>query len=279
MRVSVFTTATALLAGCLLLAAPEGRAAGASVGGVGGVAPAAPPKRSAEKPAPKGEAARREAERLVAGFLSGPEATLQERAAIRKLIDDMGSDDFGVREAASKGILKYGEKALPDLKRARENKDPEIASRAEAAISNIRRGDREGEIVAALRRIRKPALAVIDAKIAEIQKAAAGAKKQAGQLQARGESDASLKKLAEAKKCVERALALAGLRKQVARNDDLAEIRELLRKGKTQLAMEKLKLHLVELQKAGKLTPAKQKEYQELLMKMFKELGLGGFGR
>jgi hypothetical protein len=278
MKVSILATVAAFFTGCLVLGAPQGLAAGASAG-VGGVAPAAPPEKSEEKPAPKGEAARKEAEKLITSYLSGPEASLQERAAIKKLINDMGSDDFRVREAASRNILKYGEKALLDLKRARESKDPEIASRAETAISSIRRGDRKGEIVAALRRIRKPALAAIDARIAETQKTSAAAKKEAGQLQARGESEASLKKLAEAKKCVERALVLAGLRKQVEREDDLAEIKELLKKGKTREAVEKLRRHLEELQKAGKLTPAKQKEYQELFMQMFKELKLGGFAR
>ena len=56
---------------------------------------------------------------------------------IRGLIDQLGADDYGRREAAAKRLKALGKAALPALREAAEHDDPEVASRAQALVKRI----------------------------------------------------------------------------------------------------------------------------------------------
>ncbi|MHC4831100.1 MAG: HEAT repeat domain-containing protein [Planctomycetota bacterium] len=55
-------------------------------------------------------------------------------------IDDLSSDDFATREAATEALSKLGPKAAPALEEARQSSDPEVRWRAEKALEAIRAG-------------------------------------------------------------------------------------------------------------------------------------------
>ncbi len=228
------------------------------------------PVRAAE-PAKKGlSASRKKATELLAQYFSDDRPSAAELKSIRKLIADMGADDFGVREAASKNVLKYGRKALPALKEAAKSKDAEVVQRAEAAISAIEGGDRRRQILAELRKVKKDALAVIDGKIKDLQATCAEAKKVAAKLKAADKNAEALKKLAEAKAAVGQCLALAELRKTVEADDPLAEIETLIKQGKQKEAMIALQNYMKRVKaKGGKMTPAEQRRLQELVQKIY----------
>lgn len=237
------------------------------------------PVRAAE-PVRKGlSASRRKAAGLLAQYLSDDRPSAAELKSIRKLIADMGSDGFAVREAASKSVLKYGRKALPALKETTRSKDAEVVQRAEAAIRAIEGGDRRRRVLAELRKVKKDALAVIDGKISDLQAACAEAKKAAAKLKATDKDAEALKKLAEAKAAVGQCLALAELRKKVEVDDPLAEIEVLIKKGKQQEAMAALKKYVEGVKAKGrKMTPAEQRRLRELVEKMLAAQGVrGGF--
>jgi hypothetical protein len=66
-----------------------------------------------------------------------------EAARIRHLIDDLGSDDFRVREGAQKALSGFGERALPALREARSHANPEVRFRAEQLVRQVEGGPRE----------------------------------------------------------------------------------------------------------------------------------------
>ncbi len=237
------------------------------------------PKKVEAEPAAKGSVAWKEAEKLVAEWLADPKTSLSELAKIQKIIVGMGANDYQVREDASAEILKFGQKALPELEKARKNKDPEVVSRAETAISKIKSGDRKGEIVFNLREMKATTLAVIDELIKAEQDRTAVTKKEASRLLADGKKDESLAKLKNAKASIHKALTMAGLRNQVAADDPLAEIKKLVKQGKHAAALKKLQDHSVRLKQGGKLDPARQKEYKRLLMQIFQGMKGGVRGQ
>lgn len=49
----------------------------------------------------------------------------------------LGSDDFRVREQASRELLKLGTKAIPALKEAAKSKDVEVVHRAKALLGKL----------------------------------------------------------------------------------------------------------------------------------------------
>jgi tetratricopeptide (TPR) repeat protein len=62
----------------------------------------------------------------------------QETAeSLPKLIQDLASDEFKIREKATQAIWKIGETALPDLQKAAMGDDPEQAYRARGLIQKI----------------------------------------------------------------------------------------------------------------------------------------------
>ena len=66
-----------------------------------------------------------------------PEPTPEMAAKIAKLIGDLGSEKFAVREAARKGLVSIGRQALPALRAAAKSKDPEVAGAARKLIATI----------------------------------------------------------------------------------------------------------------------------------------------
>jgi len=61
----------------------------------------------------------------------------EDSKRIHTALLDLGSSEFGKREAASAGLLKLREKAYPKLLRAAESDDPEVARRAKELIQQI----------------------------------------------------------------------------------------------------------------------------------------------
>jgi len=274
-------TGVALLAMAMLARAEAAGAAAGAGGGAPGKAPgaAAVPGKTEPGPAAKGSPAWKEAEKLVAEWMADPRATLAEMARIQKLIVEMGADEYRKRQEASRQILKYGEKALPALEKAVKSKDPEVATRAQAAVEKIRSGSRRDQIVSDLREKKVTSLAVIDERIKAEQELAERIKKDASTLMAEGKRDESLVRLKAAKASIRKALKLADLRKRVSTDDPLAEIKKLVDEGKHAEALRKLQLHTTRLKKDGKLDPARAKQYQELIIRIFQGMKGGLRGR
>ena len=113
-----------------------------------GVAPTAPAVVPAGRTAPEGLKAReaaqgKERERLArlvdeyAAPLAAVEPGAEQKAAVEKLLKELGSADFDAREAASAGLIKLGAPALGLLREAAKSKDPEVADRAKKALLAI----------------------------------------------------------------------------------------------------------------------------------------------
>lgn len=62
---------------------------------------------------------------------------------VSALIEQLGAEDFDVRERASKALVRIGEPALDALRKARSHKDPEVKSRAQKAISQIEEAEEQ----------------------------------------------------------------------------------------------------------------------------------------
>ena len=60
-----------------------------------------------------------------------------QTAEISKLIEDLGHKEYRVRSVAEKRLIQLGWRAVPALKRALENDDPEIAQRARRAHEHL----------------------------------------------------------------------------------------------------------------------------------------------
>lgn len=69
----------------------------------------------------------------------GSAAPGEANGGIDALIKQLGADDFKDREAAVAKLKRVGQPALPALKRALEDADPEVATRADAVIRELRR--------------------------------------------------------------------------------------------------------------------------------------------
>ncbi len=72
-------------------------------------------------------------------FLRARTLSETERARLAELIPQLGARSYAVREKATQALIKAGRAALPHLKAALQNKDLEIARRAEFAIADIER--------------------------------------------------------------------------------------------------------------------------------------------
>jgi hypothetical protein len=66
-----------------------------------------------------------------------------DRALIERLIKDLGSDDFDVREKATTALTVIGRPALPYLEEALKSPDAEIARRAKDLATDIKQGAAE----------------------------------------------------------------------------------------------------------------------------------------
>jgi hypothetical protein len=185
--------------GGLICATAFGRAsAGAPVGAQPEYGIRARWPKQARKPAVTAEQKKRAA-KLVDEYMAGSavgKLDEKQKAEIAGLIKDFGSDQFAVRESASKAILKFGGKALEQLKEALKSKDAEVVQRAEAAIAEIKKSG-GNRTVAELRKIYHAAVAVINARKEKLKGAGYKAELQAIALEAQGKKDEAEKKREE----------------------------------------------------------------------------------
>ncbi|HTU19221.1 MAG TPA: HEAT repeat domain-containing protein [Gemmataceae bacterium] len=88
--------------------------------------------------------------------------TPDKRRRLQQLLTQLGSDDFAVRESASRQLLAFGQLALPRLREAVKDRDTEVSRRAKMLIERIENGPDVRLPMAALRllAVRKPAGAV-----------------------------------------------------------------------------------------------------------------------
>src|SRR5436190_1756642 len=63
-----------------------------------------------------------------------PAPTAAEEARIKQLIDNLGSEDFRIREAATKELIELGEKARGALTTASKSDVPEVRFRADQIL-------------------------------------------------------------------------------------------------------------------------------------------------
>jgi HEAT repeat protein len=85
--------------------------------------------------------------------------TAEGRARVASLIRRLGDEDFAARERASADLAALGTLALPQLREAVSDKDPEVARRAKACVGRIEREPAHRLPAAAVRLValRKPA--------------------------------------------------------------------------------------------------------------------------
>lgn len=70
---------------------------------------------------------------------------------VADLVRELGDDEFGVRERASKGLIALGSIAVPALQAARRNTDREISTRASECLLRIKPDRQERALIAAVR--------------------------------------------------------------------------------------------------------------------------------
>jgi hypothetical protein len=73
-------------------------------------------------------------------------ATEAEQARIKQLVENLGSDDFRIREAASKGLVEFGAKARPALTEALKSESAEVRFRADQLLRRLDGKNRERPI-------------------------------------------------------------------------------------------------------------------------------------
>lgn len=79
------------------------------------------------------------------------------KAKAQELVKQLSSDDPAVREQATDDLSKLGPDAAPVLEEASKSADPEVAWRAEKALSKIRGGEaEEGQTEAPKKQTRRP---------------------------------------------------------------------------------------------------------------------------
>lgn len=99
---------------------------------------------------------------MLLAVLSKHTLTPDKRQKVQDLIRRLGSEDFKAREDASRKLLAFGRLALPHLREAVKDRDPEAARRAKMLIERIETGPEARLPIAALRllALRKPTGAV-----------------------------------------------------------------------------------------------------------------------
>src|SRR5262245_3873734 len=58
-------------------------------------------------------------------------------AEVPRLVQQLGSSRYQERESAAAGLERIGRAALPALREAREQRDPEVRTRASALVNRI----------------------------------------------------------------------------------------------------------------------------------------------
>jgi len=143
---------------------------------------------------------RAQAEKLVDEHLGGTGGaqapSAEEEKQIARLVAELGADGFTVREAASRAVVRFGAKALAQLREAQKGRDAEVVQRAEAAIAEITSGG-ASRTVEELRKIRGAAAAVIAERRRKLQAAAYAADLGAAALDGQGKAAEAEAKRAE----------------------------------------------------------------------------------
>lgn len=62
---------------------------------------------------------------------------------VKILIDQLGDDNFQVRQKATDELRKFGPSALPALRQATKSRDPEVSTRAESLVKELEGADRQ----------------------------------------------------------------------------------------------------------------------------------------
>jgi hypothetical protein len=81
-------------------------------------------------------------------FAGDPPAAVspEEQAQIARLVEDLGSADFRVREAATKALIGFGEKARPALEKAVASDSPAVRFRADQLLQGLDGTKREQKL-------------------------------------------------------------------------------------------------------------------------------------
>jgi len=155
---------------------------------------------------PVTEETKREVERLVAGYFKAvnvPEPAGEARARIGKLIGELGSEEWAVRENASTELVRLGVAALGALRAALKSADPEVISRAGEAVSAIEAAGVK-PITEALRKYPQTVWVVVQGQINLTREAWSQANAAAAAAEKAGRKDEAGRLRAEAKALGER---------------------------------------------------------------------------
>ncbi|HOX04771.1 MAG TPA: hypothetical protein PK280_00095 [Planctomycetota bacterium] len=165
----------------------------------------------------------KKAGQLLADYLApvtAVEPADEAKAAIEKLIRNLGSADFEVREQASLEIVRQGPAALGLLREAAKSKDAEVATRAGAAVTAIEMQVKASKL-AGIKALGSAGQNVVRAECIKASAAAAGADKAAAEAEAAGKADDAEKARAQAKAARERARNLSALLRSLLPEDRL----------------------------------------------------------
>ncbi len=99
---------------------------------------------------------------MLLGIVGKHTLTTEKREQVRRLLGRLGGDEFSIRESAAQELAAIGRIALPQLREATKDRDPEVARRATLLVERIEHEPTQQLPVAALRLLamRKPAGAV-----------------------------------------------------------------------------------------------------------------------
>jgi hypothetical protein len=161
---------------------------------------------------------RKKAEKLLADYLTPPpagEPSAEQKAAVEKLVKDFGSADFKTREDASIGAAKLGPAALGLFREAAKSKDPEVSTRAGAAVAAIENAARQGK-VEELKTIQSAAQTIIQQQMTDARQAEVKVRDAIRKAEADGNQAEAEKLRAEAKAAGERRSRLSGLMAMVS---------------------------------------------------------------
>ncbi|HZV05735.1 MAG TPA: HEAT repeat domain-containing protein [Gemmataceae bacterium] len=87
----------------------------------------------------------------LASYFKRRTSTISDESRIKELVQRLGSDEFKVREEASRQLVMLGPRARPFLQVALKNSDPEIVRRAQDCLERIARGATSSSLCAAVR--------------------------------------------------------------------------------------------------------------------------------
>ncbi len=115
-------------------------------------APRATLTTEAAKPLDEADLLSVDNDRLL-GWLQARSMSDKDPLNLNLLLPQLGSNEFAEREDASARLVALGRIALPGLRAAEHDKDPEIANRARACVKTIEAGAKEVTSGAVVRRV------------------------------------------------------------------------------------------------------------------------------